>query len=191
MSSFSQREKEDLPSNLVDAILGSNLSPEEKGLQRINDETDTIVGAGLETVAAVIRLIVFYLYKDPKMVSRLRNDIQDAYNNAGAVNELTTIQLEQIPYLIAVIMEGLRLNPGIATRMARIAPDRNLTYDTWVIPQGTPVGMTTLLMHLNPTIYENPTTFNPDRWMDPKHKIEESKYFAPFSKGTRTCLGIQ
>lgn len=88
-------------------------------------------------------------------------------------------------------MEGLRLSPGIATRMAGIAPDRDLVYKEWVIPKGTPVGMTTLLMHLDGSIYPNPKVFDPERWADLDTRKKYEKIYAPFSRGTRSCLGMQ
>jgi cytochrome P450 len=88
-------------------------------------------------------------------------------------------------------MEGLRLSPSMATRSARIAPDRDLIYDKWRIPAGTPVGMTTLLMHTDKDLYPDPMCFNPDRWMNPDTRKKAEKTFAPFMKGSRICIGMQ
>jgi len=41
---------------------------------------------------------------------------------------------------------------------------------------------------LNPTIYHEPKTFNPDRWL---HNPPPEKYFVPFSHGTRMCQGVR
>jgi cytochrome P450 len=94
------------------------------------------------------------------------------------------------------LTEGLRLSPAIATRAARIS-DRDLFYGgQWRIPAGTPVGMTTLLMHTDEALYPDPMRFDPERWMvvDPNTKlrvVERRRWFAPFSRGTRVCLGMQ
>ena len=93
--------------------------------------------------------------------------------------------------MTAVLMEGLRPSPGIATRIPRVTPDRNLVYDKWVIPKGTPVGMTALLMHLDGDIYPNPKSFDPDKWTDLDTRKRYEKIYAPFSRGTRSCLGMQ
>lgn len=88
-------------------------------------------------------------------------------------------------------MEGMRLSPAIGSRMARIAPDRDLFYGAWRIPAGTPVGMTTILMHTDKTLYPDPLKFNPDRWMDVEARKKLDRTYAPFSRGTRICLGMQ
>ena len=63
-------------------------------------------------------------------------------------------------------MEGLRLSPGLATRLARIAPDRELVYNDSVIPAGTPISMTVLLLRWNESVYPNARKSEPERWMD-------------------------
>lgn len=89
-------------------------------------------------------------------------------------------------------MDGLRLSPGLATQLARIAPDRQLVYDDkWVIPAGTPVSMTTLLMHWDEGVYPNVRKSKPERWMDKERMRKAEKIFAPFSRGTRICLVMQ
>lgn len=88
-------------------------------------------------------------------------------------------------------MEGMRLSPALATRLQRIAPDRDLVYDKWRIPAGTPVGMTALFMHMDPELYPNPKLFNSERWVDPQDRKRAEKTYAPFSRGTRICLGMQ
>lgn len=180
---------------IIHDILQSDTLPlAEKDFSRVSDEVDTITGAGLETVSQTLRFIVYYVYNNPKILLRLRAELRSLSSSPGpdALDELKLAQLEQLPYLTAVIMEALRLSPGLATRLARIAPDRELIYDDkWVIPAGTPVSMTTLLMHRDEGVYPNARVFEPERWMDKEKARKTEKMFAPFSRGTRICLGMQ
>lgn len=168
-------------------ILESNLPAEEKTFDRVFLDVATVTGARIETTASVLRLIIFHVFNDKQILERLRAELASA--TADSPN-LDLKALEQLPYLTSVLMEGLRLSPGLATRMARMAPDRDLIYDKWLIPAATPVGMTVLLMHLNETLYANPKRFNPDRWTDPDARRKADKTYAPFSRGTRICLGM-
>lgn len=176
-------------SNIVEEILSSNLPAVEKRYERINDDVGTVTGAAYETTAQALRLIIYHIFSNPTILQCLRIELETA--NKTNPTDVDLVMLEQLPYLRAVLMEGLRLSPGIATRTARIAPDRDLVYDKWVIPAGTPVGMTTLLMHMDSTIYPNPKEFNPERWMDAEERRKVEKTYAPFSRGTRICLGMQ
>ncbi len=100
-------------------------------------------------------------------------------------------KLEQLPYMTSVLMEGLRLSPAIGTRMARIASDRDLVYGEWIIPAGTPVGMITVRMHMDETLYPDPKRFDPERRMHRSFRKKVEKVYAPFSRGTRNCIGMQ
>lgn len=173
---------------IVHTILDSNLPHAEITVERIYDEVGTITGAAFETAAQSIRTILYYLYSDTDMLERLRNELDQAAKERGDEYNLPLSTLEKLPYLTGVLREGLRLSPGLATRLARVAPDRDLFYDQWRIPAGTPVGMTVLLMHLNEDVYPQPRTFTPDRWCDEAKRSD--KTFAPFSRGTRICLGM-
>lgn len=191
----SNTANEGLPPTIIHDILRSdNLPPAEKEFNRVSDEVDTITGAGLETVAQTLRFTIYYLYSNPTLLHRLRSELRNLFSSLGpeAQREPTLAQLERLPYLTAMIMEGLRLSPGLATRLARIAPDRELVYDNkWVIPAGTPVSMTTLLMHWDESVYLDARRFEPERWMDKERIRKAEKTFAPFSRGTRICLGMQ
>ena len=191
----SNTTNESSPSTIVHAILeADNLPPAEAELNRVSDEVSTITGAGLETVAQTLRFTIYHLYTKPPLRHRLRTELQDLSSslNHEPQSEPTLAQLERLPYLTAVIIESLRLSPGLATRLARIAPDRELVYDgKWVIPAGTPIGMTTLLMHWDESVYPDARRFEPKRWMDKEGRMKMEKTFAPFSRGTRICLGMQ
>jgi cytochrome P450 len=170
---------------LVHTIVHSDLPPAEKTFLRIRQEVGTVTGAGFETTANALRLILYHVYTNPTILHRLRQELRNIPSSTTPA--LKT--LEQLPYLTAVLTEGMRLSPAIGTRAARIT-DKDLFYRDWRIPAGTPVGMTTLLMHVDPELFPDPMRFDPERWLGaqgPRNK----KWFAPFGRGTRICLGMQ
>ncbi|KAF4462954.1 cytochrome P450 [Fusarium albosuccineum] len=180
--------KSDGPRTLIHDILNSKLPASEKTFERVFVEMAVVSGAGFETMASVLRIILFHVFNNLEILSRLRGELASA--NEDSTDELELKVLEQLPYLNAVINEGLRLSPAVASRMARIAPDRDIWYKDWCIPAGTPVGMTAILMHTDEESFSNPKEFKPDRWMDPLEQKKGFKAFVPFSKGTRICLGM-
>lgn len=148
-------------------------------------------GAGFETTAAVLRLVSYHVFSNPEILQRLRRELSRVISGIQPVETMELRDLEKLPYLTSVLMEGLRLSPGLATRQARIAPDRELQYGNRRIPAGTPVSMTTLFMHKDEKLYPDPMRFDPERWMEPDARKKADKTFAPFSKGTRICVGMQ
>ncbi|KAI0964898.1 cytochrome P450 [Xylaria arbuscula] len=183
---------------VIHAIMASKLPPQDKETGRIFEDVSTVVGAGTGTTAAALRLILVNIFSNPKILARLRAEL-DSLDVATSINSAVDVEsinfpdvkvLEQLPFLTSVLMEGLRLSPAIASRMTRIAPDRELHYNNWRIPAGTPVGMTTILMHTDETLYPEPHRFDPDRWVDLDKRRELEKFWAPFGKGTRNCVGM-
>ncbi|KAG9241457.1 trichodiene oxygenase [Calycina marina] len=176
--------------NVVHQILGSTLPPSDKTFERIFAEVMTISSAGFETSASVLRLVMFHVYSNSNILQRLRTELASAASGIVDIDTLELKELEHLPYMTAVLKEGLRLSPAIATRMARIAPECTTVYGRWSIPGGTPVGMTTILLHTDPAIYPEPSNFNPDRWMHLNERENLGKVFAPFSRGSRMCIGM-
>lgn len=105
-------------------VIESDLPPREKTLDRLYQEGQTFVAAGTETTAWCLTVITFYLIENPSIMEKLRTELQNA-------NASTGTELEKLPYLSAIIQEGLRLSFGVCTRLARIAP-----LDTLVLRDG-------------------------------------------------------
>lgn len=103
--------------------------------------------------------------------------------------------IEALPYLTAVIQEGLRLHPAGTLRLTRVAPLEDLIYTDpsngkkWRIPAGTPISMTAKLLHQMKDIWgEDANEYRPERWLGEEGK-GLGRYLMSFGKGTRSCLG--
>ncbi|CAP71741.1 uncharacterized protein PODANS_6_6940 [Podospora anserina S mat+] len=121
----------------------------------------------------------------------------EGFNFLLAGTETTAwAELEQRPYLWAIVHESLRMMPGVSHRSARIARTEDLVYRTrdgkteWVIPRGTPIGMTSMINHFNEELFPNPHSFSPERWLiDGKPNYKLQKFLIAFGKGSRSCIG--
>ncbi len=117
------------------------------------------------------------------MLSRLRSELRKLPPNASFTD------LEQLPYLGAVIAEGNRLSFGLTKRNTRVAPDEALQYKNFIIPPGTPISMTSLCVHTEESVFPNPWRFDPERWLGPG-AADCRKYQFAFGRGSRKCVGI-
>jgi len=100
----------------------------------------------------------------------------------------TLSQLENLPYLSAVVKEGLRMHGGVTARSSRVAPNEVLKYKQWSIPPGTPLSTSSVFIHRNPDIFPDPLEFRPERWLDGEQRLD--RYLVAFGKGTRNCIGL-
>jgi len=81
---------------------------------------------------------------------------------------------------------------GLTTRLPRIATEEVLKYKEWVIPFGTPVSESQWFVLKNKQIFQDPDSFNPDRWIiDNKFNDALTKYLVTFGRGTRRCVGMK
>ena len=52
--------------------------------------------------------------------------------------------------------------------------------------------MSAYMMHTDPSVYPNPFDFNPDRWLNDEIDAALMKRnLVPFSRGSRSCLGMK
>lgn len=118
---------------IIHDVLASDMPQADKTVNRLFQEARTFVVAGTETTAWTLTVIIFHLLKAPDKLERLTKELRDA-------NATTSTELEQLPYLSAIIQEGLRLSYGVSHRLPRIAPSETLRFvsgdTTWEIPPG-------------------------------------------------------
>ncbi len=169
-------------------IANDQVRPEEKTSEHLRTEALAIMSAGTVTTAHHLAIVSFHLLENPEILARLQAELNTVISDKDSRPRWQ--QLEQLPYLNAVITEGLRMSYGTTHRLQRISPDIALQYKEWTIPVGTPVGMTTLLLHNDPDNYPKPRKFDPNRWPQPSAS-RLNKYMVAFSKGSRQCLGMK
>ncbi|KAK0382338.1 trichodiene oxygenase [Colletotrichum limetticola] len=190
--------------NVFAALFDSDLPPEEKTVPRLTSEGAIMITAGTETTSYTLTMISFHLLSNPKILVKLTRELQGAVKDPKHLPNWPT--LETLPYLNAVISEGLRLAPGGSMRTGRVATEEDLVYrGKWrpqgaevdvdvchVIPRGWAVSMSAIISHLDERMFPNAKEFIPERWIDEngQRRRELEAGFIPFSKGTRQCVGM-
>lgn len=100
------------------------------------------------------------------------------------------LPLDKLPYLDAVVKEGLRCAPPIPMSFPRYVPIGGRTINGHFIPEKTIVSCQPYTVHrLDEKVFPDPDKFNPDRWMDEKGAAERNRLFFAFSTGGRGCTG--
>ncbi|OGM48078.1 hypothetical protein ABOM_002892 [Aspergillus bombycis] len=168
-------------------VLDSGMPASEKKLERMWQEGMVVVGAGTDTTAWTLVVVLVHIIINADIRQRLEDEVRTAIATKG---QLKLSDLEQLPYLSACIKEALRLSYGLSARLPRVAPTQVLEVPGTTglaIPPGTKVSMNSVLMHRHPQLFPQPDEFRPERWLD---NPRLDRYLVPFSKGARQCLGI-
>ncbi|KAM7188689.1 Cytochrome P450 [Rhypophila sp. PSN 637] len=153
--------------------------------------SDFVLG-GSETTATTLSCIVYYLLKKPDIMAKLKREIRTRYQSYGAMDSASVIQL---PYLKAVILEGMRIFPPVPFALPRIVPEGGDEIDGCLLPAGTIVGTNPVAAAMSTKNFSEPFEFSPERWL--KSSTKETKEgldilgaSQPFSLGARGCIGI-
>ena len=161
--------------------------PSEQSIARLTQEAQTLVGAGTETTGNTLSMTTFYLLANPTEGRRLKEELLSLEGDPS--QQISYQKLQKLPYLSAVISEGLRISTSVAGRLPRVSPTASIDYDTYTIPAGTAISMSIRDVHFDESIFPDAHRFTPERWLgDDKRALE--KYLMPFSRGPRNCVGM-
>jgi cytochrome P450 len=133
----SEKSREE-PTTVIRELFSSDLPDEDKTLQRLSDEASMVLGAGGETTAQSLVRLFYHLLGSPDVVKRLRDELLTAMPKPGEMPSLATLQ--NLPYLNAVVDEGVRIAFPVAARSPRIFRDHTLQYEQWAIQPGVSTG---------------------------------------------------
>ena len=115
-----------------DLINDDHLAAEDKTIERLENEGVSIVAAGSNTVAHTLTCISFFVLRDKAILGKLQQELKPIMAENP---EPKWSQLESLPYLTAVITEGLRWGYGVTQRLQRLSPDVALKYGNYTIPK--------------------------------------------------------
>ncbi|KZV88089.1 cytochrome P450 [Exidia glandulosa HHB12029] len=143
--------------------------------------------AGTDTTATTLSYLCYALSKHPLVVRTLQAELDDAMDDARRIPDMSV--LHALPYLNAVISEGLRLYSAAPAPLPRVVPVRcdELEIHGVKIPTGTVVATQAWTLHKQEHVFPNPDAFEPERWL---HESDDMKSnFIPFGMGPRVCGG--
>ena len=150
----------------------------------VRNELVAFTFAGHDTTASAISWTLYALAKYPNFQKQVRDEVNDI------LVDRTTIHHEDLPkfaFTSRVIKETLRMFTPIPFILREIADA--LVIDGVTIPIGTEVDVSLYSIHHHPDVWENPETFDPDRFLPENIEKKDPLSFIPFSAGQRNCIG--
>lgn len=123
----------------------------------------------------------------PDVLDRVREENMKVRNgNPDAA--LTMDQLESLTYTRAVVRELLRWRPPVTMVPYEVKKPFPIT-EGYTIPKGSMVVPTTWLALHDPDVYENPDSFDPERYYTGDAEVKGAKNYLVFGTGPHYCLG--
>jgi len=153
--------------------------------EELRDEIKTMLVLGHESSACALSWFWLHLDQNPEYLARVLEEIETVVGQRP-------IELADLPNLVftkAMLEEVLRFYPTAwQTTRKNTEPDEIGPYD---IPANSIIGLHFYGLQRHPDHWENPNTFDPERFLPGrKEKINKAAYL-PFGTGPRVCIGSQ
>lgn len=156
--------------------------------------------AGADTTSSSLRGIMLYLVSNPRVYAKLQREVDATVADGSAAPSPAIIPdtvARKLPYLQAVIKEGIRIHPPVTSETPKRVPAGGEVYtvdgNQVHLPGGIDVGLSILGMFRRQGIFgEDVDLFRPERWL-----VEDEGKLATmnrtvdlvFSYGKYQCLG--
>ncbi|KAG9455267.1 hypothetical protein H6P81_008171 [Aristolochia fimbriata] len=186
----------------VDSLLDLEL-PNEEGRRLTEGEIVTLcselLNAGIDTIAGTLQWVFANLVKHPEIQEKLFAEIESSTwreitgENDDSAEFIPEEKLQGMEYLKAVVMETLRLHPPNHFLLPH-AVKENVKIAGCVLPKGTIVNFAVSEMGLDENVWENPTEFKPERFLEINKDVDLTATreitMMPFGAGRRSCPGL-
>ncbi|KAI1746858.1 cytochrome P450 [Xylaria castorea] len=158
-------------------------------LQRgeIVSEVGAIINAGSDTTAMALTQTLHLLIQHPRHLEALRNELDLVLEPDDVIAPYGKVK--DLPYLRACIDEGLRAMPPTAAGLPRRTPAQGAQIMGEWIAGDTSVNITIYAAHMTETLFPDPESFRPERWLKAESRRSAESGFIPFSAGARSCIG--
>jgi cytochrome P450 len=151
-----------------------------------------LIQAGADTTGTALGSILRFLVTHPSALARARAEIDSADQSQLLSNPIRFEETRKhLPFFVACIKEGLRLNPPAPNLFARIVPKGGKVIDGHFVPAGTEVTSHSYTVQRDRSMYgSDAEEFNPERWMvSEKRNFELEAAQFTWGTGPRVCLG--
>ncbi|KAL3417603.1 cytochrome p450 [Phlyctema vagabunda] len=164
---------------------------DERGMthSEIISTAEILIIGGSETTSTLLTGVTYYLLKNPEIYAKVKKEVRDAFQSG---DDLTLQSTARLPYLQAVLEEGLRMYPPVPLGSARLTPPEGCLINGNFIPGNASVSIHHLSTYYSEKNFFEPEKFVPERWLPDvpaAYEKDDRACFNPFSAGPRGCIG--
>ncbi|KPJ01783.1 Cytochrome P450 18a1 [Papilio xuthus] len=144
-----------------------------------------LFSAGMETIKSSLLWMIVFMLRNPEVKRRVQEELDSVI---GSDRILTVEDMPDLIYTESTILETLRMS-SIVPLATTHSPTKDVNLNGYKIPAGSQVVPLINCVHMDPKLWEEPSKFNPSRFIDEAGRIKRPEFFMPFGVGRRMCLG--
>ncbi|XP_023934742.1 probable cytochrome P450 6a14 [Bicyclus anynana] len=145
--------------------------------------------AGYETSATTGQFATYELARNPHIQRRAREEINRVLAKYGG--ECTYEAQNEMVYMNMVLDETMRMHPPLRALFRRCTKAYKLPNSGVLIEEGTQIFVPAHAIQMDPDIFADPETFDPERFSPENKKTIHPCHWMPFGEGPRKCLGLR
>eukprot|EP01018_Ginkgo_biloba_P018955 Gb_14594 [translate_table: standard] len=145
--------------------------------------------AGSETTSSTIEWAMAEMIRKPQTMKRLQAELDGVVGRHRRVEES---DIQNLPYLHAVMTEALRLHPAVPLLLPHTS-DKECEVGGYLIPQKSQLLVNVWAIGRDPAIWREPLEFLPDRFLETCGEMDYKGHnfdLIPFGAGRRICVGL-
>lgn len=148
----------------------------------ICDELVSSMIAGHQTTSIALTYALWALGHSPECQDRVAAEAAHLGDR-----QLTHADMPRLGYTVQVLREALRLCPPV--RAVERFVTKDIDVDGHRVQAGTHVVVTVKAIHRDPALWDDPLTFDPDRFSPQRSPGYDRWQYLPFGAGPRACIG--
>ncbi|KAL5564925.1 hypothetical protein UlMin_028089 [Ulmus minor] len=143
--------------------------------------------AGIEITATTLEWFMAELLRNPRVLNKTQEEVRRVVGKKGKVD---VNDISSMTYLKCVIKESLRLHPTAPLLLPR-ETTTNVQIGGYHIPAKTRVLINAFAIQRDPTVWDKPEEFLPERFENNSLDFRGQHYqLVPFGFGRRQCPGL-
>ncbi|XP_062087059.1 trimethyltridecatetraene synthase-like [Humulus lupulus] len=181
-----------VPKDMVDFLLELSENPDlevKLSYDSIKAFIQDLIAGGTDTSATTVEWAMSELIKQPNLIEKAKEELDRIIGQQRWVEER---DIPNLPYIDSIIKETMRKHP-VAVFLAPHLAREDCHVSGYDIRKSTRVFINTWSLGRDPSVWDQPDEFRPERFLEPEKRGVDIKgqsfELLPFGSGRRMCPG--
>jgi len=166
----------------ADPVTGERLSDEN-----IRNQVLTFLIAGHETTSGTLAFALHLLLRNPHVLAQAYAEVDRLLPGDTVPTYETVMKLDVIPRILDETLRLLSPIPAIGLK----AREDTVLGGRYDVAAGQKIAVLLRPLHTHPAAWDDPETFDIDRWLPERKTGHHPHAYKPFGNGERACIGRQ